>query len=431
MEQMKRAIKLHYGEKWVEIELPEKQVLAVVEPMKVPGVSDELVEIERALDDPIGHKGLSALSRKGKSAIIICDDHTRPTPANKILPVLLKRLNDGGIKDEDIRILIATGTHRYITADEIEKKVGKEVTERIDVVKHHWKDDKTLVDLGKTPSGTPISVNKHVIEANIRIGMGNIVPHAVAGWGGGAKIIQPGVCGAETTGCTHWLSAQFTIKELLGVAENPVRREMEEVARRVGLDFIVNTILNEEMDIVKVVSGDLVKAHREGVTIAKKVYGARVQAKAKIVVCDSYPCDVDLWQAVKAIYAAELVVKKGGTIVLITPCREGVSSEHSTWLDHGFRSACPRPYDEIKQLIEAGEITDRTAATDLAIIRRLVAEKAKVILCSTGITEEETQKLNFDYAKTPQEAIDMAISRYDPKEKIVVLRSSGELLPVI
>jgi len=423
---MKRAVKLHYGEKWVEIELPEKQILAIVYPKKIHGVPDEIAEIERSLDNPIGHKGLSALSRKGKNTVIICDDYTRPTPTDKILPILLNRLNDVGISDENIKILIAAGTHRYMSVDEIKRKVGKEVMKRIEVMNHYWKDEKMLVGLGKTPLGTPISVNKHVIDADIKIGVGNIIPHCVGGWGGGAKIIQPGVCGAETTDYTHWLSAKFFIKDLLGIAENPIRIEIEEIARKVGLDFIINTVLNSQMEIVRVVSGDFVEAHREGVKVARQVYGVEVPAKAKIVVCDSYPCDVDLWQAIKAIYAAELVVEKGGTIVLITPCWEGVSSEHPTWLDYGFR-----PYDEIKKLVEAGKITDLIASADLAIIGRMINEKAKVILCSAGISEAETQKLNFDYAKTPQEAINKVFIAYSPKDKIVVLRGAAELLPII
>ena len=423
---MERAINLHYGQEQVEIRLPEKQIFAVVGPREVPGVPDEKAEIEKALSNPLGHQGLSALSMKGKSAAIICDDFTRPTPADRILPVLLDRINDVGIRDQDIEVIVASGTHRYMTADEVEEKFGKEVTERVDVMSHYWKDEGMLVDLGETTSGTPISINEHVMEADIRIGVGNIVPHAVAGWGGGAKIIQPGVCGAQTTEYTHWLSAQFETNQLLGVAENPVRREMEEIGRKVQLDLIVNTVLNQELNIVKVVSGDPVKAHREGVKVAEGVYGVRVPAKTEIVICDSYPCDVDLWQAIKAIYAAELIVESGGTIVLITPCWEGVSSEHPALLDYGFTS-----YDEVKHLVECGEITDLTAAADLAVVGRLINEKANVILCSAGITEEETRKLNFDYAETPQEAVDLVLATHRPEDRITVLRSSAELLPMI
>jgi len=423
---LKKRIEMPFGPDFVEVALPEERILAVVSPKKVSSAPDQAREIESALDNPIGHLGLSALAKKGKKTVILCDDFTRPTPAHGIVPVLLDRLNSFGIVDEDIKIVMALGTHRPMTKEETMKKVGKEAIERVEVINHDWKNTNILVDLGKTPSGVPITVNRHVVDAELKIGLGYIVPHRVAGYTGGAKIVQPGVCGGDTTGYTHWLSAEFPGEQVMGVAENPVRHEMEEVARKVGLDFIVNTVLNTKGEIVKVVAGDFIEAHREGIKEARKIYGVEIPSKAEIVLCDSYPNDVDMWQAAKGIYASELAVKDGGSVAFLTPCWEGVSPEHPEVLKFGYRS-----YSEVRELIRSGQITDLSAAAHLVHIGRTSAEKAQVILYSEGISKKEALQLNFVYAETPQEAVDRALARHGPDAKIIVLRNAAELLPIL
>lgn len=422
---LNKTIKMHYGEKEISIELPNKQILAIVDPNTVSGVPNEEMEIKRTLENPISNKGLSSLTKRGGEVMILCDDYTRPTPVAKIMPILLDKLNAVGFKNKHIKVMIASGTHRLMTDEEIRKKVGEKIMEKIEVMNHYWTNQKSLVDLGKTSFGVSISVNKDVVDADVVIGVGSIFPHANAGYSGGAKIIQPGVCGAVTTGQTHWLSAKFSGEEILGVVENPVRLEIEEVARKVGLDFIINTILNSKGEIVKVVAGDFVKAHREGVKVSSSVYRVEIPSKAEIVISDSYPGDVDLWQSVKGIYASELAVKKGGTIVLIVACPEGVSGEHPEVLKYGYR-----PYHEVEQLIKRGKITDLVAASDIAHVGNILS-RGKIILYSGGISKEETKKLNFVPAGTPQDAVDKALAIHGSDSKIIVLRNSAELLPCV
>jgi len=424
VEELKKVVRMHYGSDFVEVEIPEKRILAIATPKETPGAPDPVKEVEHAIENPIGHPGLQALAKKGKKTVILCDDFTRPTPAYKILPTLLNKLNAVGIKDDDIKIIMALGTHRPMTRDEIVRKVGEDVAERVEITNHNWKDEDMLVHLGKTKSGTPVTVNKEVVEADITIGIGYIVPHRVAGYTGGAKIIQPGVCGGDTTGLTHWLSAKFTGEEILGVAENPVRHEMEEVARRVGLDFIVNAILNARGEIVRIFAGDFVKAHRRGAEEAKKIYGVSIPSKARIVLCDSHPYDVDMWQAAKGIYASELAIQDGGIVVFFAPCWEGVAPEHPEVSRFGYRS-----YRDVEELVRSGEITDLAAAAHLVHVGRVSAEKAEVILYSDGISKSEAYRLNFSYAESPQEAVDRALAKL-PNSKVVILKQAGELLPL-
>ena len=195
-----------------------------------------------------------------------------PTPRQRIFPPLLDELNKAGIPDKDITVLIALGTHRYMSQEEIRDCFGKEVTRRVKILNHERKDKANLINVGSTPSGISIGVNKITYKADYLIGVGSIVPHSLAGYGGGAKIVQPGICSWETTGKTHLLPMKKDeFFALVGNPENKVRLEMEEVARIVGLNFIVNVVLNSEGEIVKVVSGDPVKAHREGIKVAKEI----------------------------------------------------------------------------------------------------------------------------------------------------------------
>jgi len=418
---------LQYGNQILEVDVPENNLLAEVTLTKVPGVKDEKYEIKRAIYNPIAHEGLAELAKKGKKAIILVDDFTRLTPAYKILPILIKELNNAGLSNENIEIMIAGGTHRPMSPKEIAEKVGEDIISKFKISSHNIetvKDKDQLVDLGKTPSGVPVSVNRKVVEADIKIAVGQIVGHPLAGWGGGGKIIQPGVCGEETTWRTHWLQTEYKENELLGVTDNPIRLEIEEVAKRVGLDFIVNVILNEKGQIVGVVAGDPIKAFRKGVDLAKKVYAVKVPEKADIVLTDAYPHDIDMWQAVKGIFAAEVVVKDGGTIILCAPCPEGVSGEHPALLQYGYI-----PKEQVEELIEHGKIDDLVGASDCAHVGELL-KRVDIILYSE-ISRKETEKLNFKYAETPKKALEMALAKHGRNAKIIVMRRAGDMVPII
>ena len=144
-----------------------------------------------------------------KKVLIVVDDYTRTTPVQKILPRLISELEEAGIKPSGIKILVALGTHRPMTEEEIVKKFGKDIPKRYPILNHPWWDSSQLTYCGETEKGTPIFVNRMVKEVDFILGIGQIVPHRVSGFSGGGNIIQPGICGEETTGKTHWLSAQF------------------------------------------------------------------------------------------------------------------------------------------------------------------------------------------------------------------------------
>jgi nickel-dependent lactate racemase len=408
------------------LEVPEKNLLGIFRPSTVATEKSEQEIIDRAFSNPIGTSLLSEIVKGYTNVLILVDDYTRTTPVQKILPRVIQALKDGGIKQGGIKIMVALGTHRPMTAEEMERKLGKESTRQYPTVNHSWWDPSQLVHLGETEGGTPVFVNKIVKEVDVIIGIGQIVPHRVSGFSGGGNIIQPGISGEETTGKTHWLSAQFRGHEILGKIENPVKKEIESVAQKAGLRWIFNAILDGSGRLVDCVTGDPVLAYRAGAARSHQVYRAHLPEEADIVIADSHPYDMDLWLASKGIYASELAVRQGGVVALITSCHEGISPSHPEVLENGYQ-----PYGQIDSLVRQGKIKKLTVAAHLVHVGRVIKERAKGIMVSRGITKEETERLGFTHARDPQEALKIAFSLLSRDAKVAVLQRGGEVLPVI
>ena len=419
-------VTLPYGkEKIVTPEIPDKNIYFLIDRGEVPALKNPGEDIGRELRNPIGSPPLSEMVKPKDRVVILGDDMTRPTPQDIIIPVLLNELNAAGVPDENIEVIIALGTHRYMNEREIRGKYGDEVVERVPVINHDYKDLKNLVDMGKTESGIPISVNKKVYDADFVIGVGNIVPHCYAGWGGGGKIIQPGISGEETTAMTHIMAGRVRpVSKLIGRLDHKVKEEIDAVALKAGLNLIVNTVLNQEDKIAHVVVGDPVKAFREGVKAAEKIYCPAVPGQADIVIVSSYPADIDFWQAAKPLDYASVAVKKGGTIILVTPCPDKISPMHPI-----FRERATLGYDENLRAIESRELDDPVVGGALLLHAQML-ERAEVICYSDGLTEDDKAALGFQHASTMNEAVEMAFKSQGRDAKVGVLKC-GEILPMI
>jgi nickel-dependent lactate racemase len=212
----------------------------------------------------------------------------------------------------------------------------------------------------------------------------------------------------------------------LGKIDNPVKEEIEEVAQRVGLKWIINTIQDGSGRLIEVVTGDPIQAYRTGAKRSFEIYQSKLPQEADIVIADSHPYDSDLWLAAKGIYASELAVKQGGVVILITLCQEGVSPSHPEVLEWGYQT-----FEEVNEKVRQRKIQKLTAAAHLVHVGRVIKERAKGILVSTGISKEETERLGFFHAKSPQEALEIAFSLSGRDAKVAVLQRGGEILPII
>ena len=413
-----------YGDRFEPLDIPDTNLLGVFEPREFPCVDDVVACAHESISNPIASPRISELAHGAKNAVIISDDYTRQTPVQAIIPIIERELIDAGV--ENIKIVVALGTHRKMTGQEKLAKFGRDLCERFEIINHDYKDLATLMDMGTTARGTRFLLNKLVVEADFVIGLGQIVPHRIAGFSGGAKIILPGVCGAEATAHTHWIGGYEDGEKMLGFAQNPVREEMNACARLAGLAFIVNAVCDPAGRLISMVAGDMVEAHLKGCEAAREVFGVKVPRQADIVIADSYPKDIELWQAAKALYAADLMVKKGGAIILISPCDEGVSQAHPGILERGYTSEQQTLCD-----IESGALTNMSVASHCLRVGRLIKDKAVCIMVRNGIPQADQEHLGFIPAETPREALQMALQIVGPGGSVAVLRHGGEALPVI
>ncbi|MEM0487610.1 MAG: nickel-dependent lactate racemase [Candidatus Bathyarchaeia archaeon] len=318
---------LPFGKTEVCLTIPARNFLGLIEPKEKVGVQDPIVEVKRALNEPIGAKKIHEIADPGSKVAIVVDDATRPTPSHLMVPPIIEELKLAGVKDENITIIFGCGTHRPVTEGEALKILGENVVKRFKVISHNCKAP-DLVYLGTTQYGTKVYVNKVFADADIKILTGDICLHYYAGYGGGRKSVLPGIAGEETIRANHAMLLHPNAKT--GVLEgNPVHEDMMHAAKMANVDFILNVVTNSKGEIVKAFAGDLEKAFYEGVKLVDEMYKVPVDQRADIVVVSpgGYPSDLDLFQAYKAVDSALNVVKRGGVIVLVAECSEGYGNQ--------------------------------------------------------------------------------------------------------
>jgi nickel-dependent lactate racemase len=369
-------IGIPYVNRILEVDIPEGNLIFDLGPREVLPVKDYGEAIRKALASPIGTPPLHELVRPGQKVIIISDDNTRVTPTKQIVPLLLDELNRAGVPDSDVKVIISSGTHRPMTEAEIEEKYGEPVLSRVPIIPHRYKDPENLVDYGTTERGTRILVNRQVIEADVRIAVGNIIPHHPSGWSGGAKAVLPGVAGEETVAQLHFLGSRYPA---LGEIDTPMRQEMEDFAQKIGLDFIVNTILNRHGQLVDVVAGHFIHAHRVGVERSREVYGFSIPEPADMTISSTSPIDCDFFQADKGITAAEPATRIGGEIVLVAGCLEGISPAHPELADYVGQMT----NDEIWDILYQGKAPDPLTAAE-AIVINDIKDKMRITVVTEG-----------------------------------------------
>lgn len=418
---MNKKITLPYGHSSVTIEVPEANLAWIDGPKQVPALPDLADAVKTAIRNPIGSPLLAELvATHGKRTVILVDDGTRNTPQSQILPVLVDELASAGVAASDICIMVALGTHRPMSREELIKRVGEEVFDRVQVLNLPQKPE-DFVDLGMTPLGIPIQVSRRYLESDISIAVGNIIPHMYAGWAGGAKMVQPGVTSAVTTGRTHLIAGPL-VYETLGEVDNPVRREMEEIAARSGLKFILNVVLNAAGEVVAVVAGDAIGAHRAGVEIARSIYTMELKERPDIVVASSHPADRDLWQGFKPVNNCGMVVKDGGTLILLIPAPEGIAPDHKQLVDFGTASS-----EEVRRLVKDGKVADEVAAATYLAFDR-TRRRISVILVTDGIPNSEAHKIGITATTSFPEALKTALGRHGASSRIGVVTAGADIM---
>lgn len=412
---------LPYGNEKIPITIPQKNLLKICWLKETPGVKDNIKAIKEAIKKPIGSPTISIITQRKSNAVVICTDITRPTPDKLLIPPILDELNKGGISDKNIKVIIARGQHRKMTEEEVKEKVGQDVCKRVNISQHD--PDNNLFYLGKSKRGNELWVNKDVAQADVKISTGNIVPHRYAGYGGGAKSILPGVSSRETIGYNH-LYVETGEAALGKTKGNPVREEMEEAAKMIGLDMIVNTVMNVKNEIVKVVAGDPAMAHQAGVKACNDIYGVKIPEKADIILASSYPMDISFHQASKTLEAIGHIIKEKSTIIMLSPCYEGVGGKDFV--------------DFLKEKTPEAIIRNIKAHPEKNIVSGIISylitkckEKAKIYLISEGIQDKDIIEMGMLPAQSAQSVLNDVLKNYRDDAKVLVLPTASVTLPLL
>jgi len=277
-------------------------------------------EVADGLRSPVGTQPLSELAKGRRKCCIIFDDMTRPTRQSQMLPAVLDELHGGGLSDDQIVFVMATGAHHGRLLFDFQKKLGADVPERFLVFNHNCYEN--TVDLGETSRGTPVHVNREVMSCDLKVTLGVMMPHFGYGFGGGSKMLLPGVSGIDSITHNHRIMKGTGPGR---VTENIRRLDSEEAARMAGLDFVVNAFLNADSDVAGLVCGDVVDAHREGAKFARSHYATELERDADIVVGNGYPMANEGYKAYHILMDS---VREGGDIVFLLFTPEGCRVHH-------------------------------------------------------------------------------------------------------
>lgn len=302
----------------------------------------EISQIKKRLQNPIGTEALDKVAENHENCAIIVNDSCRPFDHSEIVPEVLKGLRLGGILDKNIRFVIGSGAHSWTTLDMIKKILGDSVPSQYLVFNHNCYENNVFV--GTTSRRTVVKVNKEVMDCDLKISLHGIIPHELAGFGGGSKIILPGVSAIDTIAQNHRDLYDFCKGN---VKDNEFLRDLDESAKLVGLNFVVNQIINGRRQCVDLVCGDVISAHRDGSEIAREHYVTKFVNDADIIIANSYPMD---YEPYKALYSDLItVVNDDGCVVVFAYDPRGLRGHYLTGRfgkDYGSRMWNPSEINE-------------------------------------------------------------------------------------
>lgn len=412
----------YYKGKPIEFNVPASwTVIGVGEPKQAPPLPDLRTAIQRALDHPVGAPSISRLAATAQKAVVICDDQTRPTPAYQLLPGILDRLNSAGIPDPRVTVVVGRGTHRPPTDAEVKIKVGQEVLDRVAVEVHDPDDKQALTYLGDSSRGTPIWINRTVADADLTIGVGNVAPHYFAGYGGGGKIILPGIAGRETIVRNHVLIRDpNTVQGKL--EENIVYTDMREVARKAGLTLKVDVVLNMANEVTNISVGEVGAAHKQGIAMFNAIYGFKPPRPADVTITCGYPLETNLIQSNKAVMSADLVTKPGGIILLVSACSDGPG--------HGFYETLrerPEP-DDVIEWMAAGKA--QPSGGPVATRVRGILKTKTVAVVTDGVSSEQLKEMEMTPFSTVQDALSELV-RSRKTAEVMIFPAGSSINPIV
>jgi nickel-dependent lactate racemase len=433
---MTNDLYLNYLEKRISFQLPSDwRLLAFHEVSRSSSEekNDGHVKerIQETLDHPISSPRIEEIAKRGMRAVILFDDNQRPTPAFFAFPEVLNRLNRSGIPDRDIAAICAVGTHPPMGLEDLRKKIGDEAFDRLSSrVYNHDSRSRNNVVIGKTIRGTLVEINPYVHEADFILGIGTCMPHPWAGFGGGTKIVMPGVVSEQTAAGHHlkWVQNRKTKKGL--IEGNYFLDEQIEIARMVGLHFKIDFILDESNWPIEVFCGDPVEEHRRGVAEFSRRYRMDIPELSDVGITSAFPLEVGL-QSLKGLGTAVETTKQGGHIIWVAP-QVGAERLSPIWQE----VASKKNANEYMRDLMEGKYPATCAHLGISLlitihyIKRITKRFSRIIHVTQGISKEWVEAMGFTYASDLEEAIRI-VRKERPEATVSVFPSGGASFPVV
>jgi len=428
----RQIYRVPYSKSSLEFSLPSEMLVTVADSRTVDPVADPGRAIREALEHPVGSSHLRELARSGDRVCIVFTDSSRSCPDHLLVPALLAELEAAGVKDENITLLCGTGMHRPSTQDEKITKLGSGLVARYRVLDNEPQNAAALIDLGVTSNGVPVQAHRAAVEADLLIATGIVEPHQYAGYSGGSKTLAVGAAGEALIAHTHGPAFVDHPGTRLGrVDGNPFHEAVTEAARRAGLRFILNVVLDGDKHILRIRAGDPELAYRDLVAFARSIYEVPITDQVDIAIGGvGFPKDTNLYQASRApsylFFAPVPVVRTGGYLIIPARCEEGVGDGVG---EQRFLSAM-RDAPDIQFILDDARRNGYPPGQQRAFVLAKVLEKARVIIVGSECPDL-VAACKMIPAPTMEQALDITIGEMGNNCKVLIVPHALLTLPVI
>ncbi len=418
-------VKLAYGKEGLAVNIPDENLMKILHMNPIEPLQNVEEKIAHALTHSTESKPLAEIARGRSSAVIVISDITRPVPNQLLLPPLLKTIEEAGVPHEKITILIATGIHRPNLGEELEQLVGKDVANHYNCVNHYSEDSEIHEYLCNVADDIPVYLNKHYLQADLKILTGLVELHLMAGYSGGRKAVLPGITSLETMKRLHGYR-MIQKDELCNgrLQGNPFHEAAVKVARLSGADFILNVTLNENREVTGVFAGELEAAHEQACALIERCALVPIEEQADIVITTGggYPLDKTLYQSIKGQVGALEAVKEGGTIILATQNDEGAGSADFI--------ALLRQLEDPMHFYRLTQGPDYVAK-DQWMIQELVngLHRCELLYYTGGISENDLRDFLITPIPSVEKGIEQALARHGSQAKILVIPEGPYVIP--
>jgi nickel-dependent lactate racemase len=419
-------VELAYGSTGLTVDLPEERT-TVVEPLHPRAAPDERGAVLEALRRPVAGPPLREVMRGRRTVAISICDGTRPQPRQIVVPAILEEL-EGLVRLEDIVVLVATGTHRGNSDEELRAMLGDEVLASVRVVNHDARDQSTLTWMGRFGADVPVWLNSEWARADVRITTGFVEPHFFAGFSGGPKLVAPGLAGLETTLTLHDAARIGHPDARWGVTHgNPVHDDVRAIAAATGTHFALDVVLDGEQRIAHAFGGELFAMHEAACALVRQTAMRAVPSPFDVVLTTNagFPLDQNLYQAVKGMSAAAQVVRPGGAIVCAAECRDGFPS-HGSYREELTAAASPAA------LLAAIAARTTTVPDQWQIqIQAGIQARSRVIVHTSYLSDEELSEAHLEQTADVEATVWHLLDAAGPEARVCVLPYGPLTVPYI